>query len=64
MAQLTPPPGAARGRGVALPAGLAVNLVLWNRDAELVRLALGGAIILASLALNEWWLRRRSPATA
>ncbi|PMR71351.1 carboxylate/amino acid/amine transporter [Halomonas heilongjiangensis] len=47
-----------------IPAGLLVNLVIWNRDADLPRLALGGAIIVGSLALNEWWLRRRSPATA
>lgn len=47
-----------------VPAGLLVNLVIWNRDADLPRLALGGAIIVGSLALNEWWLRRRSPATA
>ncbi|UYG02379.1 carboxylate/amino acid/amine transporter [Halomonas sp. LR3S48] len=47
-----------------IPAGLAVNLVIWNRDADLVRLALGGAIIVGSLVLNEWWLRRRAPAAA
>lgn len=42
-----------------VPAGLLVNLWLWNRDADLPRLALGGAIILGSLALNAWWQRRR-----
>jgi carboxylate/amino acid/amine transporter len=42
-----------------IPAGLLVNLVIWNRDADLARLSLGGAIILGSLVLNEWWLRRR-----
>jgi carboxylate/amino acid/amine transporter len=47
-----------------IPAGLAVNLVIWNRDADLLRLALGGAIIVASLLLNEWWLRRRVLAAA
>ncbi|ERS89007.1 carboxylate/amino acid/amine transporter [Halomonas sp. PBN3] len=46
-----------------IPAGLVVNLVIWNRDADLVRLALGGAIILAALLLNEWWERRRRLAT-
>ncbi|MGR2737790.1 EamA family transporter [Billgrantia sp. Q4P2] len=45
-----------------IPAGLAVNLVIWNRDADLVRLALGGAIIVGSLVLNEWWLRRQAVA--
>jgi carboxylate/amino acid/amine transporter len=42
-----------------IPAGLLVNLVIWNRDADLARLSLGGAIILGALVLNEWWLRRR-----
>ena len=46
-----------------IPAGLVVNLVIWNRDADLGRLALGGAIILAALLLNEWWERRRRLAT-
>lgn len=44
-----------------IPAGLLVNLLIWNRDADIPRLALGGAIILASLLVNEWWVRRRPP---
>lgn len=47
-----------------IPAGLVVNLVIWNRDADLARLGLGGAIILAALLLNEWWVRRRSVEAA
>nr|WP_298414700.1 carboxylate/amino acid/amine transporter [uncultured Halomonas sp.] len=42
-----------------IPAGLLVNLLIWNRDADLARLALGGAIIVASLLVNEWWVKRR-----
>ncbi|SDM02366.1 carboxylate/amino acid/amine transporter [Modicisalibacter muralis] len=42
-----------------IPAGLLVNLLIWNRDADVSRLALGGAIIVASLLVNEWWARRR-----
>jgi len=34
---------------VLVPAGLLVNLLIWNRDADILRLAVGGAIILASL---------------
>ncbi|SHN03711.1 carboxylate/amino acid/amine transporter [Phytopseudomonas punonensis] len=45
-----------------VPAGLVVNLLIWNRDADIPRLALGGAIILASLWLNR--LGRRRLATA
>lgn len=47
-----------------VPAGLLVNLLIWNRDADLPRLALGGAIILASLLINEWWQRRHVPRRA
>lgn len=36
-----------------VPAGLLVNLLIWNRDADLPRLALGGTVILASLWLNR-----------
>lgn len=36
-----------------VPAGLVVNLLIWSRDADLPRLAAGGAVILASLWLNR-----------
>ena len=36
-----------------VPAGLLVNLLIWNRDADLPKLALGGSVILASLWLNR-----------
>ena len=41
-----------------VPAGLLVNLLIWNRDADLVRLGLGGSVILASLAVNRFGRRR------
>ncbi|WP_100639000.1 DMT family transporter [Marinobacter salexigens] len=37
---------------VLVPAGLVVNLVIWNRDADLLKLALGGGIIAFSLWVN------------
>ncbi|PID50037.1 MAG: EamA family transporter [Proteobacteria bacterium] len=43
-----------------IPAGLIVNLTLWNRDENISRLLLGGMIIVASLMLNYWWLQRRN----
>lgn len=49
---------------VLIPAGLVVNLTIWNRDADLLRLGAGGAIILAALLLNDWWGRRRSGSPA
>ncbi|QCF27688.1 carboxylate/amino acid/amine transporter [Hydrocarboniclastica marina] len=35
-----------------VPAGLLVNLVIWNRDADLLRLVLGGSVIGCSLWVN------------
>jgi len=40
-----------------IPAGLIVNLLIWNRDADLLRLGLGGGVILLSLWLNKRWSR-------
>ena len=37
-----------------VPAGLLVNLLIWNRDADLKKLALGGTVIVASLWLNRF----------
>ena len=36
-----------------IPAGIIVNVTIWNRDADLLQLSLGGAIILLSLALCQ-----------
>ncbi|MDD0844864.1 DMT family transporter [Pseudomonas sp. Gutcm_11s] len=36
-----------------VPAGLLVNLLIWNRDFDLPRLAAGGAVILAAMWLNQ-----------
>lgn len=35
-----------------VPAGLLVNLLIWSRDADLTRLAIGGVVIAGSLWLN------------
>ena len=40
-----------------VPAGLLVNLLIWNRDANLPKLALGGTVIMASLLLNHFGRR-------
>ncbi|MGP8290801.1 carboxylate/amino acid/amine transporter [Vreelandella zhanjiangensis] len=47
-----------------IPAGLLVNLLIWNRDVDIVRLALGALIMVGSLWLNHWWLTRRSASVA
>ena len=36
-----------------VPAGLLVNVLIWNRDTDLVRLALGGLVIMTSFWLNR-----------
>lgn len=43
-----------------IPAGLAVNLLIWNRDADVVRLVAGAAIIALALLVNTLWARRRA----
>ncbi len=45
-----------------VPAGLLVNLLIWNRDADLLRLAAGGAIIVAALWFGVRHARSRSDA--
>jgi len=42
-----------------VPAGLVVNLLIWNRDANLTRLCIGGAVLLFSLLLHEYWGKNR-----
>jgi carboxylate/amino acid/amine transporter len=45
-----------------VPLGLLVNLLIWNRDADLAKIALGGSVILLSLAINR--CGRRLPPLA
>ena len=51
-----------------IPAGLLVNLLIWNQQADLLRLALGGGIIGLSLWLNrrwdEWMVKLKKSASA
>ncbi|GDY24834.1 hypothetical protein AHAT_07240 [Agarivorans sp. Toyoura001] len=43
----------AVANNLLIPAGIAVNLLIWNHDADVLRLSIGAAIIIAALALNE-----------
>lgn len=36
-----------------IPAGILVNVVIWNRDADIIRLSIGAAIILLALVINQ-----------
>ncbi|WP_028025762.1 carboxylate/amino acid/amine transporter [Enterovibrio calviensis] len=47
-----------------VPAGIVVNVLIWNRDADIMTLAMGGAVILASLWINETWVRKKIHASA
>jgi len=40
-----------------VPLGLIVNLVIWNKEADLVKILIGGSLIFASLALNEYAIK-------
>lgn len=42
-----------------IPAGLIVNLVIWNHQADLTRLLSGGAIIALSLWINQRFTQKR-----
>ncbi|WP_019616881.1 EamA family transporter [Psychromonas ossibalaenae] len=42
-----------------IPAGIVVNLLIWNHDADIQRLMVGGALIVLSLLLNQWLDRKR-----
>ncbi len=47
-----------------VPAGLLVNLLIWNRDADLLRLTIGGAVIALSLWVNARYHPRARLASA
>ncbi|SBS26905.1 EamA-like transporter family protein [Marinomonas aquimarina] len=49
----------AVANNLLIPAGILVNVVFWNRDADIIRLAIGGAVILFALYLNEWFLKQK-----
>lgn len=42
-----------------VPAGLIVNIAIWNRDVDYMRLTIGGFIIVLSLIINETWVKRK-----
>ncbi|GAB54295.1 MadN protein [Glaciecola punicea ACAM 611] len=47
-----------------IPAGILVNVLIWNRDADIVRLSIGSGIILLALLINQkFFPRNRSEST-
>jgi len=43
-----------------IPAGILVNILFWNKDADLIRLVIGGLLILLSLWINRRYSRVRN----
>jgi len=43
-----------------VPIGLIVNLVIWNKEADIQKILIGGSLIFASLALNEYLNKKNS----
>ena len=43
-----------------IPMGILVNLLIWNHNADLLRLGTGGGIILSALVLNQFLEKNRS----
>ncbi|MDD9194801.1 DMT family transporter [Aliivibrio sp. S3MY1] len=42
-----------------IPAGILVNLLIWNHDADILRLSLGGGLILIALLVNQQLEKKR-----
>ncbi|MFM2482695.1 EamA family transporter [Celerinatantimonas sp. YJH-8] len=45
----------AIANNLLVPAGIAVNLIIWNHNAPILRLASGAIIMIAALYINEKW---------
>lgn len=45
---------------LVIPLGIIVNLVIWNRNADLLPLGLGALVILLSLWINQSWVQKKT----
>ncbi|WP_421849541.1 carboxylate/amino acid/amine transporter [Marinomonas sp.] len=54
----------AVANNLLIPAGIIVNVVFWNRDADIIRLAIGGGIILLALLVNDKFNQKHTKAQA
>jgi carboxylate/amino acid/amine transporter len=54
----------AVANNLLIPAGIVVNVLFWNRDADILRLSIGGAIILLALMVNDKFNQRIQQAKA
>ncbi len=46
-----------------IPAGIIVNVLIWNREADVIRLLIGGGIIGTALLINEYLLNKKTTRT-
>jgi carboxylate/amino acid/amine transporter len=53
----------AVANNLLIPAGIAVNVIFWNREADMLRLAIGGIIILFALWVNDKFNQKNAKAT-
>ncbi|MDR9825146.1 carboxylate/amino acid/amine transporter [Vibrio sp. FNV 38] len=42
-----------------IPCGLVVNILIWNQQADVLRLFIGASVIMASLWFNEKWVKAK-----
>ncbi|MEP0071719.1 MAG: carboxylate/amino acid/amine transporter [Marinomonas sp.] len=54
----------AVANNLLIPAGIVVNVLFWNRDADILRLTIGGGIILLALWINDKFNQRMSTKKA
>ena len=47
-----------------IPAGILVNVLIWNKDADILRLVIGSSIILTALIINQWLDKKYQIVTA
>ena len=43
-----------------IPLGLIVNLIIWNKEANIMKILIGGSLIFASLAVNQYLNKRNN----
>ncbi|CAG9001217.1 MAG: Biotin transporter [Candidatus Celerinatantimonas neptuna] len=47
----------AVANNLLIPAGILVNLLIWNHNANILRLSIGGVMIVAALYVNQLWAK-------
>lgn len=53
----------AVANNLLIPAGILVNLLIWNHHANILRLAIGAVMIIAALYVNQAWEKHRKTSS-